>query len=93
MFCISSVWLSGLVCVCGISWSYSFVFAVHQPHAWVQRGTGGLDLPRLENDKNIGFIAIPGSVAGGPMMVRFQCRAINGLLAKRHLNGVSLAGR
>ena len=24
-----------------------------------KRGTGGLDLPRLENDKNIGFIAIP----------------------------------
>ena len=60
------------------------------------RGGGGLGVrTHLENHKNIGVLAIlgPDPLEITKLPSSIQCRAINGPLAKRHLNGVSLGGR
>ena len=59
-------------------------------------GTGG-SVPALKNYKNIGFHSNTGP-AGSPeksqdYQARIQCWAIIGMPAKRHLNGILLAGR
>ena len=47
--------------------------------------------PPLKNHKNIGLLSKTGR---GPLKItKLQCWAIIGLPAKRHLNGVLLAGR
>ena len=57
-------------------------------------GTGGPD-PPLENHKNIGFLAIlvPIPLKSLSYQASFQGWGIIDTAAKRHLNGVSLAGR
>ena len=60
------------------------------------RGEGGRwSGPPLENHKNIGFLAIlvPIPLKSLSYQASFQFWAIIGTPAKRHLNGVSVAGR
>ena len=58
------------------------------------RGQGS-ELPPLENYKNIGFLSntCPDLEKSQSYHIRIQSWAITGTPAKRHLNGVSLAGR
>ena len=63
-------------------------------HVRIQRGgTGGPD--PLDNYKNIGFLSNtgPDPLKSQSYQVSIQCWAIIGPPAKRHLNGVSLAGQ
>ena len=54
-------------------------------------GAGGPD--PLKNHKNIGFLSKTGLNPLENHKATIQCWAIIGPPAKRHLNGVSLAGR
>ena len=64
-------------------------------HICGSRGrTGGQDLPPpLKNHKNKGFFSNTGPDPLKNHKASIQCWAIIGSPAKRHLNGVSLAGR
>ena len=65
-------------------------------HAQIQRGgTGGPDPPPPENHKNIGFLSNtgPNSLKITKLPSQIQCSPIIGTPAKRHLNGILLAGR
>ena len=64
--------------------------------AHVMHGSiGGPDPPPLKNHKNIGFLSNtgPDPLKKNSFQVSIQCWAIIGTPAKRHFNGVSLAGR
>ena len=76
---------------CHIVWN-NMLWLIY--HVRIQRGgTGGPD--PLENYKNIGFLSntCPDPLKSQRYQVSIQCLAIIGPPAKRHLNGVSLAGQ
>ena len=56
-------------------------------------GNRGSRLHPPENHKNIGFLSNTGADPLKNYQSSIQCWAIVGTPAKRHLNGVSLAGR
>ena len=60
----------------------------------IKRGDGGSG-PPWKVTKNIGFLSnmVPDPLKTQSYQSSIQCRAIIGPPAKRHLNGVSLAGR
>ena len=53
------------------------------------RGSG----PPLKNHKHLGFPSNTGPDPLKSYQARIQCRVINGMTTKRHLNGILLAGR
>ena len=73
----------------------TFAYAIATRHVRIQRGGQGVLTP-LENHKNIAFLS---NIGPDPLKnhnatkAAFIFWAIIGPPAKRHLNGVSLAGR
>ena len=68
---------------------------IHVLHVRIQRGGGGAGGPDLtpKNHKNIDFLRNNGLSYMYMYQASIQCWAFIGPPAKRHFNGVSLAGR
>ena len=81
--------------ICKLSHNEIFRAYVGKGHTWIQKGDRGFG-PPLKKHKHLGFLSNTGPdplKKSQSCQARILCWTIIDTPAKRHVNGVSLAGR